>query len=309
MPFSSAKAVPLTGLSAATDQVYSDPTVGNVIYGETDHGRNDFFREFVSVNHLDILKKQNVSTIRIEMPEKEQYIVDLLGSGQLAREIFISILGRDYKTLHTNGKDEEEKNELVADLVTRAAERGIKVKFVDPMTGGSEVLKAQNDPDSIAHAKACRSNFLAELTGKDLEDIAEEIRQWRINGRVSDENVLKSYDQLKKCLHQDPAIASMIKELDKRSEGDPALGKAADGDGRTAFFYGSAHGAGIAQGFSGKSVGIAGVYPGESLTEKEDTPFFQYHYDPINGTLSEPFKVESSATPAQPMMKLGIHPR
>ena len=79
---------PLIGLAAISDRAYSDPTVRNVIYGETVHEYNEFFREFVSPNHLDALKNRNITTIRIELPASEQNNADLLASRQMTRENF-----------------------------------------------------------------------------------------------------------------------------------------------------------------------------------------------------------------------------
>lgn len=296
---------PLIGLAAVSDRAYSDPTVRNVIYGETVHEYNEFFREFVSPNHLDALKNRNITTIRVELPASEQKNADLLASRQMTRENFLDKFKNNFRLFDNDLENSAERYELIADLITRAAERGIKVKLVDTMLGVSKDLNA---PEVISHSKVCQTNFRAELTGKDLEFIADEIRQWQTSGKISDNNMWQSFIQFEKCMKQNPQTASMLRGLDERFGGDFDLGKAAGEDSRVAFFYGARHGAGIAKGFPGKSIGIAGVHPDSSLFTKTAAPYFQYHYDTLSGTLSEPFKKERLRASAQPVMELGSQP-
>lgn len=268
------------GLEALTDRIYTDPAIKNVIYGETIHKQNDFFKQFAAPSHLDKLQSHHVDTIRMEMDADLQPHVDQLAKGEITKGDFTAIMKRDFKFFDMDESTAQERRDLIADMIVDSSARGIKIHFVDKLAGTEIMSDLKNDPKTSAHIEACKASTYAGYSEHDLSMMANDVR-------------LRMAEKLGACASENQDVKTKILQFfETRTDNDRALGKAAGDDRRTAFFYGNMHGEGIAAGYPGKSAGIAGVYPGLTGVTQTLTPFFKYHYEVPSGTTTEPFKVD-----------------
>lgn len=271
-------AVSGTDLAKATDSALKDPEVKNLVYGEIVHAKNDFFRQFTSPENLGSLKRNNVTEIAIELPQMLQFTVDSLIAGRMTPDRFKANMKGQFEFFGMDADTANERRDLIVDMILRAKERGITVKFVDSLKGTqemAELLKPENQ-DKITK---CVERKIGVLTEAELERMAED--------------VVKSASRLTaQCLKDDPDINRVSEKFAKdRMEDDKSLGADAakrNPNSRTVFFYGNAHGEGIASGHPGKSVGIVGLTGQDSDAVRKMTPFFYYHFDTETGKTQTP---------------------
>ncbi len=281
-------------LAKATDTALKDPSVSNLIYGEIIHADNTFFRQFSSPANLDSLKRNNVTEIAIELPQMFQFTVESLVAGRMTPERFKANMKAQYEFFGMDADMANERRDLIVEMILRAKERGITVKFVDSLKGSQEmgeILKPENQ-DKMTK---CAERKLGAMTESEIDKMAA--------------NMVKSLMRLtEQCMKDDPDLKRIGEKFEKdRFEDDKSLGADAakrNPNSRTVFFYGNAHGSSIAAGHPGKSVGIAGLAGQSSDNIRKMTPFFFYHFNTETGETQTPsilqrlFSVAPAPAPA-----------
>lgn len=281
-------------LAKATDQALSDPLVKNLVYGEVIHADNRFFGQFVSPENMDSMKRNGVTEIAIELPKDMQLLADMYMRGDRTAEQFKSSMKNMFQFFDMDEATADQRRSLIVDMLQRAKERGIAVKFVDHLDGTQEMAEIKK-PENEKKLTDCAQRKVGAMTEAELEKMSRDMMKLVTKLTVE-------------CLAEEPELKKLSDKVDQgRLQGDKTLGKEAadrNPNGRTVFFYGNAHGAGIAGGHPGKSVGIAGAFDQNSDGIRKMTPFFFYHFNIESGETQTPsvwqriFGAERSA-PAQ----------